>query len=1114
MICLRQIKKLFAWTRFRKYNPDNIQVPGKVEEGSEDINKTIELHREALAFALSHADQGQMLSKLGLALCTRFEQQGQLKDIHEAIELHRKALALFSPPHPDRSMFLNNLAIAVKKKFEQEGDLKDLEEAIGFHREALALQGLHHPGRGMFLNNLAIAVRTRFQQQGDPKDLNEAIVLHREALTSFAVSHQNRGACLNSLANAVRKRFDQQGDPKDLDEAIELHREALALFTPPHPNRGVSLNNLANAIQTRFEEALIIHTPPHPNHGMSLNNLANAIQTRFEQKGDSKDLDEVIELQREALAIHTPSHLYHCMSLNNLANAIKTRFEQQGDSKDLDEAIALYRQALTLFTLHHSDRGRVLNNLADAVHTRFKQERDPKDLDEVIKLHREALALCTPPHPGRGALQMRFKQQRSSKDIEEAIELHREALALHASPHPSHSASLNNLANAVQTRFEQKGNLQDLEEAIELHKKALALHPPLHPNRSIALSNLANAIQTRFEQKGDSKDLEEAIELHRQALILHVPPQPGRIISLTALGLCFAVMYRQSKHSGHLDQACAFFREAAMYLSSSPRTRFHHACVWAFTADQYGHTSALSAYHAAIELLPQLAALHLDLPSRQEILSNVPGTALASDAARCAITFGQFNIAVEFLEASRSVFWSQALHLRTPLEALAAVRHDLSTKLADISSQLEKASFRDTSRNLLIDTQHKIMFIESEGNHCRRLNEEWEEVIKHVQMLPGFENFLRSKDMTALRQAAVSGPIVVLTAGASSCFALIVTLSNDVQYLNLQHIDLPKVQLLANLSRALPNHVFDFGPCVLTNEQRNDLQNESESETRLFAGREGYMNMDPDDAFRELLIDLWKNIKSADPPRLWWCPTGRLAFLPFHAAGIYGPDITDCTSDYVISSYTPTITALLECPPHSTAPFKMTAIIQPETPGCDRLPGVREELKKIRERVPNQWLTALVHFACHGTQDLEHPLDSGLILADGRLKVLRIMHRPEQENTLDAKKSMSLAFLSACETAKGDKTVPDEAMHLASTLLFAGFHGVVATMWGIHDSDGPKIADTFYEHLFKNCDPFSNPPVLPDLRQAAKALQLAVAKLREEPNIPFRRWVPFIHYGL
>ena len=82
---------------------------------------------------------------------------------------------------------------------------------------------------------------------------------------------------------------------------------------------------------------------------------------------------------------------------------------------------------------------------------------------------------------------------------------------------------------------------------------------------------------------------------------------------------------------------------------------------------------------------------------------------------------------------------------------------------------------------------------------------------------------------------------------------------------------------------------------------------------------------------------------------------------------------------------------------------------------------------------------SLTHFACHGSQDLINPLDSALHLSDGDLKVSKIMeqHMP----------TASLAFLSACETAKGDEKTPDEAIHLASTMLFTGFRGVVGTMW-------------------------------------------------------------------
>ncbi|KAJ7737630.1 hypothetical protein DFH07DRAFT_752971 [Mycena maculata] len=66
----------------------------------------------------------------------------------------------------------------------------------------------------------------------------------------------------------------------------------------------------------------------------------------------------------------------------------------------------------------------------------------------------------------------------------------------------------------------------------------------------------------------------------------------------------------------------------------------------------------------------------------------------------------------------------------------------------------------------------------------------------------------------------------------------------------------------------------------------------------------------------------------------------------------------------------------------------------------------------------------------------------------------------------------------------------------------------------MNDLDGPKITDTFYKPLFQNCDPTANPPVVLDLTEAARALHLAVTKLREEPDIPFMCWVPFVHYGL
>jgi hypothetical protein len=88
--------------------------------------------------------------------------------------------------------------------------------------------------------------------------------------------------------------------------------------------------------------------------------------------------------------------------------------------------------------------------------------------------------------------------------------------------------------------------------------------------------------------------------------------------------------------------------------------------------------------------------------------------------------------------------------------------------------------------------------------------------------------------------------------------------------------------------------------------------------------------------------------------------------------------------------------------------------------------------------------TNMVHLACHGIQDLEDATQSGFCLGDGRLTIAKLI-----ELKLD---DAFLAFLSACETAKGDKEQPDQAMHLAAAMLFSGFKSVIATMWYVDSS--------------------------------------------------------------
>jgi hypothetical protein len=65
----------------------------------------------------------------------------------------------------------------------------------------------------------------------------------------------------------------------------------------------------------------------------------------------------------------------------------------------------------------------------------------------------------------------------------------------------------------------------------------------------------------------------------------------------------------------------------------------------------------------------------------------------------------------------------------------------------------------------------------------------------------------------------------------------------------------------------------------------------------------------------------------------------------------------------------------------------------------------------------------------------------------------------------------------------------------------------------MHDEDGPRIADSFYEALSRDSTSTTGARrIYPDPAQAAEALHIAVAKLRKE--VPLIRWVPFVHFGL
>lgn len=182
---------------------------------------------------------------------------------------------------------------------------------------------------------------------------------------------------------------------------------------------------------------------------------------------------------------------------------------------------------------------------------------------------------------------------------------------------------------------------------------------------------------------------------------------------------------------------------------------------------------------------------------------------------------------------------------------------------------------------------------------------------------------------------------------------------------------------------------------------------------------------------------------------------------------------SDSCTEYCVLSYIPTLTSLLDarrdyCTVQKKEAKVLLAAVSRPYQGT-RLHLVAEEARVVMQIIPGENLVILstdsgssaeqtasadqmsrllpaasiLHLACHGQQDMNDPLESGFSMSDRKLTVAQLM-------ALDLP-SAFFAFLSACETAKGDANQPDQAIHLAATMLYAGFKSIVGTMWSVDD---------------------------------------------------------------
>ncbi|MBC2869447.1 CHAT domain-containing protein [Streptomyces mexicanus] len=1103
-------------------------------EDPDDTDLADALEAAALAARISHPADPERVAHLAnhcTVLLTRAERTRSAADAEALLAAERAALAA-APDDDWRASRLCSLSRALRLRFTCGGERRHLNEAVRAARQAVRLVGgratgplgelalalletsLHAPptgGEAEFREAVGLLARLRgaVGPQDEPGPLIDRLTEVGGVLIAGALGHDERpavvrdsdldralavlhlaadlmadrpapstpearrlvGRVVTALGEATAAHYDRTGDPAALDEAVA------------HLDRAVSLT---------------VAGPAAP-HARALTLLGLALRKRGIHRDSVADLHRAVEVSATAVDRLPLDDPQRPGWQSHLAVVLLARYRRLRTESDLEEALRTSRASLAAASgAPPWQRAVLLTNLGAVLRETYFRTNALSDLDEAIDAFRDAVraseAAGRPPGEAAGLLAevLAERHHRSGlpADLDEAIDAGRRGVAAFPANHVGRADAVIQLAIALQERAAATGRAGDAQEAVAHLRQAVDALPTGMPVRERAVAVLCVALLSRAETTGSITDLDEVIALAGPALD-RTPSGHLRAVSLlTALGMAHTARFMATGDDTDLRAARDVFRTAAGLRDLPPLVHFSHTAHWALrSALLEDWEESVRAYEQAVAQLPLLAWHGLALADR--VRGFAATDSIGCDAAAAALNAGRPQQALHLLERSRGILLARATDARFSPQALAEEAPDLARRIAELNAELYGPEADPLGRPGADpdDVQR------AEDHRRRRLTRELDTLLHRALAVLGLEDTVAAPTPQELQDAAGEGPVIVINASFLRCDAFLVTADA------LRTVPLPELYLdgpggAGERAGALLAALADPGAAP------------QEAEAVLRATLDWLAKTVVDPVLREL------DARGGVHERLWWCPTGPLALLPLHAAGVL--------PDQYVCSYATTLRSLADARARDAAGARadtadrVLVVDEAALPGLRPLSRARREAMQLYRRDPQHRTLlasaprhvvrrqlahhAVLHFAGHAEHVPADPARSGLYCADhadaGPLTVEEIARlRLERAR---------LAFLSACETARGAAAVPDEGVHLAGALQLAGYPHVVAAQWPVADHAAHLLTEHFYAEL--DTDGRLDPS------RTAHALHRAVRHLRDTDPNPLL-WAAFVHSG-
>ncbi|KAF9458875.1 CHAT domain-containing protein [Collybia nuda] len=1145
--CLGSVSDMFAlkyeWTR---------------EPGDQEMILKFSMAALATATEESYPRLPATHRHLGIIQWAKYDKTEELSDLEAVFPHFLAAVGSMPKGHSGLPRMQKDLSEIYGTRFIITGNLGDLEAALKYLQLALSATPLGHLGLPRMLYNLSVLFLHRIIPTGDHGNLDATLKYFLIAVDSIPDRNPDLPGIQHNIGILYNYKFQKYRELRDLEASIKHSLIAVAM-TPagdpdlPHMNMTVGqsysemykINRNPRVLETGLKfslAAITACTKGHPNLLQMIQNLCRLCSIEANMFGDLEslrislsflllavdivprvnlddthrqvgvlygemykktrllsDLDSSIKHNLLCAALASTKHSNPSLpgTYQNLGGNYGEKYRRTGNFNDMDTALEYFLAAVGTAPMGYSGLSAIHQNLGTLYLDRYKRFSDLQDLEAALRFTLVAVD-ATPDgnselplvytHLG-SCYHFRYLRRGNPDDMEAGLKFHQAAVVATPAGHYNLPGVYQNLGGSYMSKFYKVGQLKDLDTALHYLQAAVDSTPAGHLDLPSRHQALGNCFSRKYKSSGNMQDLGAAIDQHLRGINATPAAHPDFPQQLGSLAELYVLRFEAFRNPEDLKLLYSLYKVALQSETASPQDLWDTAVQFCQYMNKFSVQPNLEGYIAALKILPSLLWLGSSLINRCDMLIRKNISNFIAEAVTMALKALDTRLAVEFLEQGMSITHKQTLQLRNEHAILEAHLPSLAKKLYQISVQLQGLS--QISNGLI-------------KHHT--LAHERQNVIYHIQQQPGFEDFLLPPKYSKLCTAAKHGPVIMLNCSDIQ-FDCIIILS---PFLTPVHLPLTSVSISAikkhsnNLQNAL-NYVS-----IHSRDSRHGKLHES---NRLYSDR----------LLNSVISWLWTAIvkpvfdylmkNGIQSGRLWWCPSGPFTYLPIHAAAPQDSSF--------IQSYIPTLDFLVHTDKKSTGLSNIMTMVGVATPSTEigtwtKLPSVETELsivaklfgskslqlKDSQATVDNVMMaiqsSSWLHLACHAYQDLPDPLNSGLVLYNGKLDLRKILNLKAS--------NAEFVYLSACETAMGDIKLTNEAMHLAGGFLAAGFKGAIGTLWSMADAQGPKVAEIVYNKVLEKDN-------IPNIQLAAEGLHLAIQKLRAI-GTPYHQWVPFIHIGI